>query len=226
MKVSVLIPTHNRREVVTHAIDSVRNQTHKDLEIVVYDDGSIDGTEDVIRAIPDQRIVFIRSRKNKGLGHARNALVEAASCDIVAHHDDDDMSHPQRIELELKALEEYESIWVACTRYNFRPDETPDWKMYDTKVLPPLAKTREFAIHASVLMRKHYTLPYDTTGPHDNDLRWIREMWRRYERPLTVLEAPLYAIRYGMPDAICGRRRGMQGWYSKMIEGPMPNEQS
>lgn len=56
MRVSVLIPTHNRRNYVTQCVDSVRKQTHKDLEILVYDDGSTDGTEDVVRAIPDDRI--------------------------------------------------------------------------------------------------------------------------------------------------------------------------
>ena len=222
MMVSVLIPTHNRKDWVTKAIASVQAQTHKDLEICVYDDGSVDGTADVVGAVADKRLVFQRCPKNKGLGHARNALIEMASSDYVAHHDDDDLSHPQRIQWELQALLEEEAIWVACTRHNIRPDEKPQWTMYARR--PPKAKTREWAIHASILMRKHYAIPYDTTGPHDNDLRWIREMWRRYSRPLLVLEAPLYAMRYGMPDSICGRRHP-DGWYTKRIEGPMPNEQ-
>ena len=222
MKVSVMVPTFNRKGILVECIDSIRAQTHEDLEICIYDDGSSDGTEEIVRAIPDKRITFKRCAENHGLGYARNRLREMTTTDFIANHDDDDLSHPQRIELELQAMLEHEAIWVACTRYNIRPGETPEWPMFNR--VPPLAKTRENAITSSILMRKAYCLPMNNEG-REQDLLWIHRMWRQYGRPLLVLEAPLYGMRYGMPDAMMERRRGMEGCYSKKIEGPMPNDQ-
>ncbi|MEI7682145.1 MAG: glycosyltransferase family 2 protein, partial [Betaproteobacteria bacterium] len=92
--ISVVIPTHNRSERLRQAIESVRTQGWKDLEIIVVDDASTDGTpalmEDLSKLEP--RIRYIRNTVALGGGGARNAGIAAARGEYVAFLDDDDLA--------------------------------------------------------------------------------------------------------------------------------------
>lgn len=219
-KVSVGIPTYNRREDVLRAIASVQAQTYEELEICVLDDGSTDGTGEAVRAIKDDRIVFRRWEENRGLGCARNELMGMSSCDFTAFHDSDDLSHPQRIKFQMEVLLEQEAMWCATTRVNIAMGETPEWQVYEG--CPPLAKTRKNAVTPSILMRSHYMTPREEGKATEHDLPWLRRTWRQFGRKLLVLEAPLYAVRYGALNGIGRRRKGPDSPYGKLIEGPMP----
>jgi glycosyltransferase involved in cell wall biosynthesis len=86
--ISVVIPTYNRGHIVHKAIDSVLAQSHRPLEIIVVDDGSMDNTGEKLKAYGD-RIRYIR-RENGGLSRARNTGIEAARGEWIAFLDDDD----------------------------------------------------------------------------------------------------------------------------------------
>jgi Glycosyl transferase family 2 len=93
---SVLIRTYQAADSVEGAVQSALDQTVPPFEVVVYDDGSTDGTEDVLRPYRD-RIVYVR-RENGGAARAFNRGVEAASGDFVVVLDADDVFEPERIE--------------------------------------------------------------------------------------------------------------------------------
>jgi glycosyltransferase involved in cell wall biosynthesis len=105
--VSVVIPTFNRREQLALALNSVISQTVKLHEIVVVDDGSTDGTPEMlnefVRLNPDMRILVIR-QENRGPSSARNAGIKVATGDLVAFLDDDDTWHPEKMERQLAVL--------------------------------------------------------------------------------------------------------------------------
>ena len=63
MLVSIIIPTHNRHALVMRAIDSILNQSYKNFELLIVDDGSTDKTEDAIRLYSDKRIKYIQTKK-------------------------------------------------------------------------------------------------------------------------------------------------------------------
>ncbi|MFC6990634.1 glycosyltransferase family 2 protein [Haladaptatus sp. GCM10025707] len=88
--VSVVIPTYNRSEEVTHAIDSVLAQTYDDFELLVVDDGSTDDTEEVVTSYDDDRVKFIEHEENQGAPAARNTGIEHAEGEYVAFLDSDD----------------------------------------------------------------------------------------------------------------------------------------
>ena len=111
--VSVIIPSYNRAHTLRRSIDSVLAQTYSNLEVIIVDDGSTDDTETVVRAIPDPRVRYIR-QKNQGACAARNHGVDLAKGEFIAFHDSDDLWHPEKLEKQLKALQEHDAAIVCC----------------------------------------------------------------------------------------------------------------
>ena len=107
-KVSVIIPTYHRATVVGEAVDSVLGQTYRDGEIIVVDDGSTDGTGEVMSnyvARFGARVSYLRQR-NAGAPAARNVGLRAATGEYVAFLDSDDLYLPRRLEVGVGALED------------------------------------------------------------------------------------------------------------------------
>ena len=104
--VSIILPTYNRAGKITTSIESVLSQTYKQFELLIIDDGSTDGTEEVVRKIKDDRIRYIKLEQNRGQAAARNYGIKNAKFDYIAFQDSDDKWHPQKLELQMKALED------------------------------------------------------------------------------------------------------------------------
>lgn len=102
--VSAIIPTHNRQELVTEAIQSVLAQSYRDFEIIVVDDGSTDSTRSVVQAFTDPRLRYIH-QENAGLAAARNTGIRAARGDFVAFLDDDDVWFPEKLSWQVTVLQ-------------------------------------------------------------------------------------------------------------------------
>jgi glycosyltransferase involved in cell wall biosynthesis len=98
MKVSVILPVHNRADVLGRAIESVLDQTLKNFELIVIDDGSTDGSVAVAKSFADLRIRAIELGQNRGGNAARNAGVRAARAPLIAFLDSDDTYLPEKLE--------------------------------------------------------------------------------------------------------------------------------
>ena len=103
--VSVVIPTHNRAELLKRAINSVLRQTFEDFELIVVDDASSDNTPEVVESINDSRIRYVRLKKNSGGPVARNTGIKKARGEFIALLDDDDEWLPNRLELQIEKFE-------------------------------------------------------------------------------------------------------------------------
>ncbi|HUA65800.1 MAG TPA: glycosyltransferase [Alphaproteobacteria bacterium] len=103
--VSVIIPAYNRANCVAGAVESVFAQTFKDLEIIAVDDGSSDGTDEVLTRFGSS-IRFIR-QGNHGVSSARNTGVRAARGKWIAFLDSDDRWHADKLERQIAVLEKY-----------------------------------------------------------------------------------------------------------------------
>jgi glycosyltransferase involved in cell wall biosynthesis len=123
MKVSVYIPTKNRKDVLAKAVDSVLNQTYQDLEVIVVSDGSTDDTEAYLKqkSASDSRLKFFIKAKSEGAPAARNLAIKSASGEFITGLDDDDEFLPNRLEL----LVDY---WTFLKNHNIQPSclYTPD----------------------------------------------------------------------------------------------------
>ena len=103
MLVSVIIPTHNRANLLGRAIQSVLEQTFTRFELIIVDDGSTDETENLVRNFRDKRISYCR-QKNMGATAARNTGLELARGDYVSFLDSDDEWTPTKIERQLEVF--------------------------------------------------------------------------------------------------------------------------
>jgi glycosyltransferase involved in cell wall biosynthesis len=103
--VSVVIPVYNRASTIARALLSVVAQTIRDLEIIVVDDASTDGTVEVIRQINDPRVICIACDTNGGAAAARNRGIAAATGSYIAFLDSDDYWDPDKLERQLKYFE-------------------------------------------------------------------------------------------------------------------------
>lgn len=104
MKVSVIIPVHNSEKYIFECINSVINQTYKNLEIIVVDDNSTDNSVSIIRNIKDKRIILIELDKNSGVAVARNKGIEVSSGDCICFLDSDDYWYSKKIEKQLRFI--------------------------------------------------------------------------------------------------------------------------
>ncbi len=97
MKVSVIIPTYNRGDVVGEAILSVLSQTHSDFEVIVVDDGSQDNTKEKIGPLLEDGRVRYHYQQNGGVYSARNKGVSLSTCELVSFLDSDDLWKPSKL---------------------------------------------------------------------------------------------------------------------------------
>ncbi len=115
MKVSVIIPSYNHKNYILKAIDSVLEQTYKNFELIVIDDGSTDNSIEIIEAVKDNRINIL-TQPNRGAHAAINRGLEIATGDYIAILNSDDLFQDNRLDLVLgKMIEEnadFASTWI------------------------------------------------------------------------------------------------------------------
>jgi glycosyltransferase involved in cell wall biosynthesis len=104
MKVSVVIPTYNRGYIINEALESVFNQTYRDFEIVLVDDCSTDDTFEVVKRFASDKIRYIRHEKNRRYSAACNTGVSAATGQLVAFLDSDDLWKENYLERQTSLL--------------------------------------------------------------------------------------------------------------------------
>ena len=100
-RISVVVPTYNRRHVLPRTIGSVLAQDEPDFELIVVDDCSTDDTRSYLQSLTDPRIRLVAAARNGGTAAARNLGLEEARADIVALLDDDDVYLPHRLSAPL-----------------------------------------------------------------------------------------------------------------------------
>jgi glycosyltransferase involved in cell wall biosynthesis len=96
--VSVVLPVHNRADVLPRAISSVINQTLREWELIIIDDGSSDDSAEVAQSFEDDRIRLLRLADNRGGNAARNAGIREAGAPLIAFLDSDDVYRPEKLE--------------------------------------------------------------------------------------------------------------------------------
>lgn len=125
MKISVIVPVYNGASTIKKCLDSIVNQTYKDIEIVVVDDGSNDGTKDIVDKYAERYPnIIVVHKKNAGLPQARKTGVETATGEYIGFVDADDY-----VEEDM-----YRMLYDACIRANADVSYSPIFWEYTDKV--------------------------------------------------------------------------------------------
>lgn len=203
--VSFVLPCYNAQRFLPAALESVLAQTHGALEVVALDDGSTDGTRDILddAARRDARVRPVVRAQNRGLIETLNEGVAAARGDFIARMDADDVAAPDRIARQLEVFVQHPDTGVVGTGVRFmREDGTPLGVLHPRCTSPDgarfLALMATPVVHPSVLaraeaMRDH---PYRLADEvlHTEDYELFARMTRRGVRIRNV-DAPLLHLR-------------------------------
>ena len=114
-RVSVIMPVFNGERYLREAVDSILNQTFRDFEFVIIDDGSTDNTATILASYADPRLRIIRNESNVGITASLNLGLELAGGEYIARMDHDDISEPQRLEKQVAYMDENPNVVASGT---------------------------------------------------------------------------------------------------------------
>lgn len=112
-EISVVMPVYNGEKYLKEAIESILNQSFKNFEFIIINDGSTDKTAEIIQSYRDERIVYINNEKNLGLSKSFNIGIKVAQGSYIARMDADDLSLPERFEKQLNFLALHPEISIV-----------------------------------------------------------------------------------------------------------------
>lgn len=207
--VSVVMPTFNRARLLDRAIRSVLNQTYRKLEIIVVDDAARDNTLDVVKAIHDDRVRYIRHDTNRGGSAARNTGIRAAKGEYIAFLDDDDEWESVKTEEQLRFLEGQDCDAVLCTsdEHGTRLSKFAGKKMVD---LEDLRRGRFTSGGTGVLMARSDVMKatmFDENLPRYQDWDVFIRIGQQYR--IGYLNKPFVRYNEGTHERISNEIIGM-----------------
>ena len=195
--VSVLLSTYNSEESIAESIDSLLNQTHKNLEILISDDGSTDSTKEICKKfqLKDDRILLSCNKRNIGLTKSLNNLAQKASGSLIARHDADDISLPHRIEEQIQFMKK-KKLDAVTTRSLVKQNnkKRPGISFYIPDKL--LINRKNPFIHGTLIIKKNVFQEigyYDERFYYAQDYKLFYELLNRGYKVKTLNKA-LYIL--------------------------------
>lgn len=222
--VSVVIPVFNRAGCVARAVESVLCQTWRDFEIIAVDDGSTDGTANVLERFGEA--LSILRQENRGVSAARNAGVRAARGKWIAFLDSDDVWHSEKLQQQLAALEKYAAKICFTRCMNARNEPFPDIEYLSAVLNEPFVYSVQNAMDSVCVSPRHPLVPtmvvekklleevglFDETFQAAEDAELIFRLsfvsgFIYIDRPLTtVFEHSVHSLTYSEKLAPIARR--------------------
>ncbi|WP_074511125.1 glycosyltransferase family 2 protein [Planococcus glaciei] len=156
-KVSVVIPTYNRAELLMAAVKSLQEQTYRNIEIVIVDDCSTDSTARIVESIDDKRIVYLQHKVNKGGAEARNTGIKHATGSVIGFLDSDDQWLPDKLEKQLAVFKKNPKAEVVYTGIKVMQNTTfikDIFPKYKEDLLIKLLESNCIYTTSSILVKK------------------------------------------------------------------------
>ena len=146
-KVSIIVPIYNTKKYLEACLSSIKNQTHKNLEIILVDDGSTDNSGKIADAFAkSNKCIKVIHQKNAGQSAARNAGLKKATGDFISFIDSDDEIAPDFYESHLKPFGKNTSVTVCGAHY----------KILKLKYIPFVFPNCHFRVHRfNIIASKH-----------------------------------------------------------------------
>lgn len=166
--VTVLMPVYNAEKYLKEAIESILNQTYKEFDFLIIDDGSTDGSETIINSYKDSRIIFLKNERNMGIVKTLNKGLSLIDSEYICRMDSDDIAVPKRLEKQLLYMENHPEVTVAGSSIEKFNDQGAK-KVLKVRTDPKRLKTHllfdNALMHPTVIMRnsvlKRHDLSYD-----------------------------------------------------------------
>ncbi|HDD44817.1 MAG TPA: glycosyltransferase [Candidatus Desulfofervidus auxilii] len=220
-KVSVIIPTYNRANFLKEAIESVLNQTYKDYELIIVDDGSTDETQKIIAQYKNKLKYIVIP--HHGVSKARNVGIKRAKGEFIAFLDSDDLWHPKKLEVQINFFDNHHNAIICQTEEIWlRNGKRVNPKKYHKKPSGMMfEKSLERCLISPSAVMMHKTL-FEKVGLFDESFPACEDydMWLRVTArfPVYLLPEPLVIKRGGHPDQLSKLVEALDKWRIKAIE--------
>ena len=213
---SVITPIYNCETYLRESLDSALSQTFTDFELIIVNDGSTDGSVDIVKSYDDERIIFVDNQDNKKIPTRRNEAISMASGKYVAIHDGDDVSFPHRFAKQIDILSSEDIFCVGAHADKIDPDgdrtgdmdyppETHDeiLHMITRKCMNPMIDPTCMFVRDVFMQLGKYTLEKEIYTVPDFDL-WLRAMG--VSKKFYNIQEPLIKYREN-PDGMTGKHK-------------------
>lgn len=201
MLVSVIVAVYKCEQYIRQCVDSLINQSYSDLEILICDDCSPDGTWNILKSYTDVRVKIYRNEVNQGVVSVRNFLLQKVTGEFVLIQDGDDWSDSRRVEQLLEVFRSDNTL-SACGTASYRIDnkgmitnlakeKSFDITLEDCKNLPFMPAT--LMLRYKVYEELGGYNPY-FNGLYSEDLYWILRIVEKFK--VFYLNKPLYYYRF------------------------------
>ncbi|NJJ38390.1 glycosyltransferase family 2 protein [Paenibacillus apii] len=195
-KISVIMPVYNNALYLQEAVNSILLQTLTDLELIIIDDGSTDGSAGIIHEIRDTRVRKIFHSENMGIVTSLNQGLDLARGQYIARMDSDDIAALNRLEVQAYFMDQNRSIDVCGTGYTtnylgpvklnpMNHEEIKVWLLFYCCILHPSVMMRRSSVN-----RLH--IRYDSNYPHAEDY----ELWNRLSTCAQLANIPHNLMYY------------------------------
>ena len=202
-KVSIIMGIYNCEKTLDEAINSIENQTYKNWELIMCDDGSTDKTYNIAQKYKEkykEKIILLKNEKNEGLNYTLNKCLKKAGGDYIARMDADDISMEERLEKQVKVLNINKNIDIVSSDMVFF-NESGDWGKTNVVKFPQkkhFIKGTPFC-HAPCMVRKKAYISVEGYSEDKKLIRvedyhlWIKMYYKGYRG--TNINEPLYKMR-------------------------------
>jgi Glycosyltransferases, probably involved in cell wall biogenesis len=198
-KVTVLMATFNAERYLREAVESILNQTFKDFEFLIVYDQSSDKTLEILQSYTDPRLKVVVNEERLGLIKSLNKGLDLSTGEFIARMDSDDISHPERLETEVKLLNSYPWLYVVCSWINVM-DKTRHVIDHRTDALSPediyyTLNFRNCIANGTSMFRKSVL---ETVGNYDEiNVAEDYYFWYKISKkfPIYKIDKPLYIWR-------------------------------
>ena len=196
--ISIVMSVYNGEKFVKDAIDSILAQSYENFEFIIIDDGSTDNTKIIIESFDDTRIKFV-SRVNRGLTKSLNEAIQMAGGKYIARMDADDISMPNRLNEQVKFMEQNGGIAMCGSWAQFIDEKGEKGEIYKTPVNDNQIRKKFIFhnpfIHPSVMIRRDIL---EEIGLYNECIKYAQDydLWSRTISKYTTANIPKILLQY------------------------------
>ncbi len=197
-KISVLITSYNSEKFIDKALKSLINQTFKDFEIILIEDGSTDSTLEIINTFKDPRLKIYK-KSNTGLIDSLNFGIKKCNSELIARFDSDDLCFKNRLEMQYSNFNLNDSVLSSNAILINEKDEIIGKTKFSSKestIKKSLQNLNNCIIHPTVLINKNYLINSGSYNQHYKDAEDY-ELWLKISKfgKIKLIEEPLIYLR-------------------------------
>lgn len=218
--ISVVVPAYNVEKTIKETIQSIQRQTFSDFELIVINDGSTDGTLDVLKTLEEPRMKVF-SYENGGLPEARNRGIDRSTGEFITFIDADDLWTADKLELQLAALQNHTEAGLVYSWTSFMDSEGKAFSkdtpvFYEGNIYPQLLIGNFINSGSNVMLRRQ---AIESVGKFDASLKSIEdwEYWLRVAAKWPFAVVPKYQILYRQSPTSMASKVDVMEKYSLLV---------